>query len=131
MINRFNDLTGKRFGYLLVFEETEKKSSNSIVWKCRCDCGNIHETTAARLISGKVRSCGCLKKETLDKKKGFETKDLRGQRFGRLEVLELTEKRSCSNIIWKCRCDCGNIHEVSTAHLKRGSIRSCGCLSKE
>jgi len=37
-------------------------------------------------------------------------RDLIGQRFGRLVVLEKTDKRDKSGcFIWKCKCDCGNI----------------------
>ena len=37
------DLTGKRFGRLLVEYDTGKKNSyNRILWNCKCDCGNIH-----------------------------------------------------------------------------------------
>ena len=56
------DLTGKRFGRLLVLERlphTEKLYK----YKCLCDCGNIIEAKAVNLKSGKVKSCGCLKHE--------------------------------------------------------------------
>ena len=57
--------------------------------------------------------------------------DLVGRRFGRLEVLEATEKRANECIVWKCLCDCGNVREISGKSLRRGFTRSCGCLRKE
>ena len=30
------------------------------MWKCICDCGNIHFTTAELLLAGKTQSCGCI-----------------------------------------------------------------------
>jgi hypothetical protein len=55
--------------------------------------------------------------------------DLAGQRYGMLSVISKTEKRNAAgNIIWKCRCDCGNEVEVCTLHLKDGHTQSCGCL---
>lgn len=33
--------------------------------------------------------------------------------------------------MWKCKCDCGNATRASTASLKSGNTRSCGCYGKE
>ncbi len=57
-------LTGERFGKLLVLEEAEprlRKDRKSVkkFWKCRCDCGNIIETSHELLVSGHSKSCGC------------------------------------------------------------------------
>jgi hypothetical protein len=58
------DLTGKRFGRLLVLEKTNKRSlSRNITWKCQCDCGNITEVLSNKLIKGHTQSCGCLRKK--------------------------------------------------------------------
>jgi len=56
-------------------------------------------------------------------------KDLLGQRFGRLTVLE----RGPSNhgAQWVCRCDCGKTHLVMSKRLQEGSVRSCGCLKAD
>ena len=58
--------------------------------------------------------------------------DLTGQRFGRLTVIERSEKtaKGCS-VYWKCICDCGNETIVSGNNLKGMKVKSCGCLSKE
>lgn len=58
--------------------------------------------------------------------------DLTGQRFERLLVLELCEGKTTSKGKWySCRCDCGNIIQVSSQSLRRGSTKSCGCLNSE
>ena len=44
-------------------EPTTKRSAKSVVWKCRCDCGNTCEARATSLQSGHVESCGCIKVE--------------------------------------------------------------------
>ena len=36
-----------------------------------------------------------------------------GMRYGRLVVIEKTDKRYHSTTIYKCRCDCGNIVELA------------------
>lgn len=61
--------------------------------------------------------------------------DLTGQRFGRYVVIRRAEdyvtpggKRKT---MWACRCDCGNVKDVSGNALKTGSTVSCGCYKKE
>ena len=54
------DLTGQRFGRLVVLERAESRGG-ATYWRCQCDCGNIREVYAADLRSGKHKSCGCAK----------------------------------------------------------------------
>lgn len=61
-------------------------------------------------------------------------RDLRGQRFGRLLVLERMAKsasQNSTNIRWLCVCDCGKKHTSIGSHLVIGNVRSCGCLAKD
>lgn len=58
-------------------------------------------------------------------------KELSGQRFGRLTVIEEAGRNKNQNVIWSCRCDCGNITTALTSSLISGNTRSCGCLHKE
>jgi len=55
--------------------------------------------------------------------------DLTGQRFGRLVVRELKERKL--PFYWVCDCDCGGINIVQGGHLKNGNVKSCGCIAKE
>ena len=58
--------------------------------------------------------------------------DLAGKRFGRLTVIERSEKTDKGyNSYWKCICDCGNETIVYRDNLIRRRTKSCGCLSKE
>ena len=55
--------------------------------------------------------------------------DLSEQKFYRLKALSPTNKRdSHGSVIWKFQCDCGNIVERSGTEVKRGNIKSCGCI---
>lgn len=58
-----------------------------------------------------------------------DSDNLKGKRFGRLLILELTNKKN--RRYWKCKCDCGNIKVVSSNKLKTGHTESCGCIRKE
>lgn len=59
----FADLTGERFGRLVVNRRTGTKSGHAL-WLCTCDCGKETETTITDLRSMGTRSCGCLRKES-------------------------------------------------------------------
>ena len=64
-----NDLTGRRFGKLLVLERAEnviKPDGKPIVrYKCHCDCGNETIVRYSSLVNGRTTSCGCYHKEKL------------------------------------------------------------------
>lgn len=55
----FKDLTNQKFGKLTVIRPTKKRQSKSIVWLCKCDCGNYKEVLQFNLTSGATTSCGC------------------------------------------------------------------------
>lgn len=114
---RIKDLTGQRFGKLVVLglDHSEKRS----YWKCQCDCGKEVVACSDMLRSGTKRSCGCLK-----------IHDLTGQKFGKLTVKCFLEIKN-ETAIWECVCECGNIIRVPNASLVTGGTRSCGCLKKE
>lgn len=118
------NLKDKRFDRLTVLEVTEKRNCNSRVWKCLCDCGTVCEVTTHHLIASEVKSCGCLPTSTPE--------NLKGRRFGRLTVTELTdERKSNGGAVWKCKCDCGKELCVSAGNLKRGATVSCGCIRRD
>ena len=48
------DLTGKRFGRLVVIEDAGLDKHSHRVWKCKCDCGNIHYATTSDLNKRKT-----------------------------------------------------------------------------
>lgn len=57
--------------------------------------------------------------------------DIQGQKFGRLTVIEKAGPSDNHGILWRCKCDCGNICEVRSNYLRNGQTRSCGCLRSE
>ena len=125
---RVKDLTGRRFGRLIVVKATEERRNTSVVWECICDCGNTTLVTSNHLLQGNTQSCGCLHKERVS---NANSRILTGMRFGRLTVVKATEARRHEHIIWECMCDCGKTVYVAGANLVRGGTTSCGCLRKE
>ena len=53
-------------------------------------------------------------------------KDLTGQTFGKLTVIEYAETRK-GVAYWRCRCSCGGTKEASTSNLRSGGTTHCGC----
>lgn len=58
-------------------------------------------------------------------------RDLTGQCFGRLTATEVAGANKKGNLLWECRCSCGNTVIVESSNLVSGSTLSCGCLKKE
>lgn len=54
------DIAGQKFGLLTAIRPTDKRTrSCSIIWECKCDCGNITYVSASNLIRKHTLSCGC------------------------------------------------------------------------
>ena len=58
------DISGQRFRRLTALRPTETRDGKgSVIWLCRCDCGNEVECSYNSLVYGNMQSCGCQKKE--------------------------------------------------------------------
>jgi hypothetical protein len=135
---KYNDITGLRFGRLVVKCIDHKKSGN-IFWECVCDCGNTKITSYSSLNSGHTNSCGCIRKETA-KNQGKCNLGLRRSKLGSLvgkiynnwTVLELVDSVNDDpyKSLWLCRCTCGNERTVKAHNLIFNRVKSCGCLKK-
>ena len=60
------DITGKRFGRLVAIGFSHKRGKAKY-WECKCDCGKVKNIYLGNLRGGKIRSCGCFKKEQISK----------------------------------------------------------------
>ncbi len=64
-IERGGDLTGQRFGRLIVLNFDSWYDNNNghkdRMWLCQCDCGNKRLVSSRDLKSNHVSSCGCIK----------------------------------------------------------------------
>ena len=125
--NQINDpyFKGQHINELILLEKTRMKQNNSTVWKCQCSCGDICYISTSNLKD--QINCGNYTKH--QKKKYY--KDITNQRFGKLIALKPTEERLHNVVVWKCRCDCGNICYKPSSWLIDGSIQSCGCLKSK
>ena len=63
-MSTLKDLTGKRFGKLLVKERAKSRGKRTY-WSCLCDCGVEKEVWGGTLAYGTSNSCGCARRESL------------------------------------------------------------------
>lgn len=128
---RTHDLTGRRFGRLVVVAYAGSWGMPGqmprVRWRCLCDCGNHTVIRALDLVKKHTRSCGCLARDTRGKHRFI---DLTGKTFTRLTVIERVH-RPGRRTWWKCRCSCGVEKVVCGENLSGGGTRSCGCLREE
>lgn len=117
------DLVGLNVGKLTVLEKTSKPEhlkTKGSYWLAQCECGN-QTIVCASCLKGKhpTSSCGCLK-----------SSNLVGRKFGRGEVLSLTNLDKRSNKVWLLKCSCGVLYKANTNSLTSGNTTSCGCSRK-
>lgn len=110
---------GKKFSLLTVIKAIDRTT-----FVCRCDCGNEVEVKLKELVRGHKKSCGCWRVNK-------SAERWVGQRIGKLVVIKPTEQRTYKqNIVYECKCDCGNTVFVDVDSLNKKEKISCGCSRK-
>lgn len=61
----------------------------------------------------------------------YNSRNLLGQRFGRLVVIEDGGIDKWHLRRWICQCDCGTIKSIPARYLIKGKTLSCSCLQKD
>lgn len=74
---KYEDLTGKRFGKLIVVKENKERYAQDLLktkkphryWWCQCDCGNpeLIQVESSHLKDGHTTSCGCIRSKAEEK----------------------------------------------------------------
>lgn len=119
-------VTGKRFGRLIVLSEEEfNGETQKRKAICQCDCGKIIEKRVSDLRDGKVKSCGCLKRD-LTRQRCLD--DITGKTFNELTAIKPIFNDN--GLKWLFRCSCGREIEALPQNVKRGFTKSCGHLGR-
>jgi hypothetical protein len=121
--SKVKDISGQRFGRLIVVSRSGFSSDGSVTWLCACDCGGTKVVSGCNLRKGTTTSCGCYQKEC-------RLNDLTGRHFGRLVVLGRSGRNARGEITWLCACDCGKTKAVVGYSLTMGMTNSCGSHPK-
>ncbi len=91
------NLTGQRFGRLVVIEQlAERTRSKKVQWRCRCDCGKEIITITHSLMSGETKSCGCYVKD-LQRERLSKMLTKHGDADTRLYNIHKGMKKRCNN----------------------------------
>lgn len=88
------DLTDKIFGKLMVIKRVENDRFGNNRWLCLCDCGKFKIISSTNLTRNKIKSCGCLFKETHLK---YSDEDKNNKNFQRLHRILGNMKDRCNN----------------------------------
>lgn len=129
------NLKEQRFGRLVAIEPVDiilSSGKHKQEWLCQCDCGNKTIVSTNNLLRGHSKSCGCYKRDVARERVSV---NLLGQTFGYLTVEEkivnVDESTKKTQVLWKCKCKCGNDTLVPSDKLTGGITKSCGCYMKE
>lgn len=115
-------LIGQKFNSLTIIDiDLQVGVRKRII--CKCECGNIIRGHYRDIVSGKLKSCGCLKKEPLNK-----YKKMVGKKINKWLILSFNE--NSKNNTFTCQCECGTIKEVNVNNLCNNKSKDCGCGRK-
>lgn len=124
-IGKIKDLTGQKFGELIVIAQTNKRIRGQVVWKCECSCGKIVYLPSYSITSGETKTCGA---------DFHKRKNIIGKQFGELTVLSFDKKVYSKGgnprLYYVCRCSCGIEKSIDGASLRNGHTISCGHINK-
>ena len=122
-------MIGRTIHNLQVVRYSHTDKSYSKWWACKCVCGKEVLQRTADLNREKAKSCGCKRYEYVSQK---NQKSLIGNRYGRLVVIERSDKQTTGGTYYyKCICDCGETKVINGGSLRQGLTKSCGCLKIE
>lgn len=114
MARPMKDMTGQKIGKLYVVEKVGAWD-RQIWWKCKCECGTEKVMSGATLRRGKVKSCGCVYRETRREIAHMSiAKEKHGDSFARLYF------------VWQdMKARCGNPNNISFKHYGGRGISVC------
>lgn len=134
------DLTGQRFGRLVVIGPAEPKMEGGQrrrMWECRCDCGNIRITKGSNLMAGNSKSCGCIMREHMGKV-NKQNAEMIGKKYGELTIIGHAERpegpeglRYKRSNWYLCRCSCGREVVMAAQYVSESKRPHCGCKQRE
>ena len=79
---KIKDISGQKFNKLTAIRIVSHKP---VKWECKCECGNTHIVSTSNLVTGAVKSCGCM----------HHGKIKHNQSFTRLYRIYAKMKRRC------------------------------------
>jgi len=108
---RYIDLSGQKFGRLMVISIAEKATHGKTTqWLCKCECGKETFVHTAELRSGRTKSCGCLQKDVTI---------ARNYKHG------LAHRHKLYSVWNSMRCRCNNVNDSAFSRYGGRGITIC------
>ena len=124
LVGKYSYLIGEKINKWTILEITRQGKQAHAT--CQCECGTVKSVRVLNILYGYSKDCGCGRKSML---RETRTKNLVGQKFGKLTAIELLEESNDFNRrLYRCKCDCGNEVVIPSSSLTTGHTNSCGCL---
>jgi len=135
MRTKYEDMLGKQYGKLTVIgfgpPDEGPPEQVRLICECSCEAKTKVKHKRAALLTGHVRSCGCL----LGDWNTDRIIPMIGKVFGRWTVLEVDNETkllqtSGGGLNYKCQCACEakTIRTIPGPSLRSGHSKSCGCM---
>ena len=120
-------LENQTFGYWKVLSKNEEvsRAKKQSYWNCECQlCNQIYQVRGSCLTNGKSTKCDSCNRHKVTTNEVNNT-------YNKLTVIQEQGNKN-NRKMWLCKCECGNLIEVSTTDLRTGAVKSCGkCPGKE
>jgi hypothetical protein len=96
-MSRVIDLSGRKFGDLIVIERTAGNRWSETMWLCRCSCGKTTVVRGSALRSGHTTSCGCKRVEKAIAANTKHGLSRRNEKTDRLYSIHANMLQRCEN----------------------------------
>lgn len=118
-MNYCKNYVGKMFGKFKVLKQKRGNNCTYLYAKCT-KCGKERWIALKHIKDTKC----CESKASSTQFKAY----VPDRKFiNNIELIKPTSKRQGANVVWECRCFCGNIFYATLTKIKDGRIKSCGC----
>lgn len=124
--NAWDSFIGTKINFLTATKFVGTKNEKAM-FEFECDCGNKIISSAISVKSGKMKSCGCQKKEAMHKKYEDVWSSFIGTKINFLTAKKFIGTKN-GRAMFEFECDCGNKITSSAKDVKSGHIKSCGCI---
>lgn len=98
------DLAGQKFGDLEVLRLSDQRGkNNTLLWECKCSCGEVIYVLGVSLRAGYYKSCGCKQAAKRDKgaREHLKSDQVNGTRKSALKAkLHKGNKSGHKGVIW-------------------------------
>lgn len=112
-MSKLIDLTGQKIGSFTVLRRLPNKNK-AVYWECQCDCGTIKAIKSQHLREGKIKTCGLCYANSMI-----------GQKINNWTIIDKTDERRYTYVVFKCQCDCGNIAYKTILEIKNTEGKYC------